>query len=133
VSLLDWFFYEFLGMKIKNYDVFTINNLNLNMRKANFPEKLTEEILAQFNEMKNKMGEQQFRERFANLHFQIPDPYKNEVIVNEVYDNYGDWIERELVLLEKEINLSWEEQVADIANVNIHVRKTQLVLRHRIS
>src|SRR5699024_3114987 len=107
--------------------------LKLGMKKEKFPEKLIEDTLDEFNKIINELGEQEFREWLVNLHFQIPEPFKNELRAEEIYNNYENWVEREIVNLESETNLSWEKQSEDIANVNIKARKTQLALRHRIS
>jgi len=133
VSKLDKFFYDFSGMENKNLDELTIYNLKLGMKKEKFPEKLIEDTLDEFNKIINELGEQEFREWLVNLHFQIPEPFKNELRAEEIYNNYENWVEREIVNLESETNLSWEKQSEDIANVNIKARKTQLALRHRIS
>ncbi|MCC2250461.1 hypothetical protein JUJ52_10860 [Virgibacillus sp. AGTR] len=49
----------------------------------------------------------------------------------KMYRYYRKWIEDEVVKLENETKLSWEEQTEDIEDLNIKARKTQLVLRHR--
>ncbi|TFJ92660.1 hypothetical protein [Lentibacillus salicampi] len=133
MSKLNKFFYDYLGMENKNLDELTIYNLGLGMKKEKFPEKLIADILGEFNKIINELGEKKFQEWLFNLHFQIPDPFKNELRAEDIYNNYENWIEREIVNLENETNLSWEKQSEDIANVNMKIRKTQLVLRHRIS
>lgn len=130
----DKFLYGFLGMKNKNHlNKLTLINLEQEMENEKFPKELIKEILANFNKIINEKGDNKFKEWIFNLNCQIPEPFKNELKAKFFYNKYKDWIEYEIVKLESETALSWQKQSDDIEKVNIKSRKTQLVLRHRIS
>lgn len=133
VSKLNKFFNDFLGMENKNLDGITLYNLEQKMKYEKFPEKLIEELLVEFNKIINEQGERGFQKWLANLHYQVPNPFRSELKAEKIYKNYRNWIEDEVVNLENETKLSWEEQTEDIEDLNIKARKAQLVLRHRIS
>ncbi|MEK5522070.1 hypothetical protein B5V89_19350 [Heyndrickxia sporothermodurans] len=133
MSKLNKFYYDFLGMENKNLDEITLYNLEQKMRYEKFPEGLVEEILVEFNKIIVDQGERGFKKWLVNLHYQVPEPFKSELKVEKIYEDYKNWIENEVVNLENETKLSWEEQTEDIRELNIKARKVQLVLRHRIS
>lgn len=129
---------DVLGMKNRNKKtkllaMLNLTNLKSEMNRVKFPAGLIEEILDDFKIVKNERGESGFSEWIFNLNFQIPEPYQSEVKAKNMYTNYGDWIEREIVKLEHETELFWQEQSVDLKHVSIEARKAQLVLRHRIS
>lgn len=137
-DIRDAILYDVLGMKNKEKKnellaMLNLHNVEMEMNRAKFPKELIEEIIGDFNIIKNERGESGLSEWMYNLHFQIPEPYQNEITAENVYTNYGDWIEREIMKLENETELSWQEQSADLRLVSMEVRKAQLVLRHRIS
>lgn len=130
----DTFFYRFLGMENKNHvNKLTLANLEQEMENEEFPKVLIKEIVAHFNMMINEKGDEKFKHWIFNLHFQILEPFKNELKAENIYNKYEDWIEREIVKLENETDLSWQEQSADLEKVNLKARKAQLVLRHRMT
>ncbi|GIP64823.1 hypothetical protein J32TS6_33780 [Virgibacillus pantothenticus] len=133
MSKLDNFFYSFLGIESNNLAGITLHHLEQKMKDEKFPEKLIEEILLEFNQIINQQGEKGFQKWLTNLHYQVPDPFSSELKAANIYSNYRNWIEDEIVKLERETELTWEEQTKDIESFNIKARKAQLVLRHRIS
>jgi hypothetical protein len=133
VNKLNKFFNDFLGMENENLDGITLHNLEQKMKHERFPEKLIEELLVEFNKIINKQGEKEFKKQLVNLHYQLPELFRSELKAEKVYKDYRNWIEDEMVNLENETKLSWEEQTEDIEHSNIKAKKAQLVLRHRIS
>lgn len=133
MSKLNKFFYDFLGMENKKLDEITLSNLEGKMEEKNFPKKLIEELLVEFNKVINERGESGFQEWIDKLHYQVPDPFGSESKAEEIYKDYGRWVEKEVIDLERETELSWEKQTEDIKGLDMKARKAQLVLRHRIS
>lgn len=133
MSKLNKFFNNLLNSKNKNLTKITVSNLEQKMKAEKFPEKLIEELLIEFNKMINEQGEVEFQKQFTNLHYQVPDLFRSELKAEKIYKDYQNWIEDEVVKLENETNLSWEEQTEDIEELIIPARKAQLVLRHRIT
>ncbi|WP_051388453.1 hypothetical protein [Virgibacillus salarius] len=133
MNKLNKFFYGFLGVENKKLDGITLYTLEQKMIDKKFPENLIEELLVEFNKIINERGERGFQKCLVNLNYQVPEPYKSELNAEKMYGYYRKWIEDEVVKLENETKLSWEEQTEDIEDLNIEARKTQLVLRHRIS
>lgn len=134
----DAILYDILGVENKKLTkqlvaTLTLNNLEKEMNRTTFPKGLIKEMRTHFTNIIDEEGENEFSKRMYNLHFQIPEPYEAEDLAEHVYNRYGNWIEREIVNLENETALPWQEQSADLENVSTAARKVQLVLRHRIS
>ncbi|RHW34041.1 hypothetical protein D1B33_14675 [Lysinibacillus yapensis] len=133
MSKLNKFFNDFLSIKNNNLDEITVSNLEQKMKHEKFPKKLIEELLFEFNKMINEQGEIEFQKQLASLHYQVPNLFRSELKAEKIYKDYRNWIEDEVVKLENETKLSWEEQTEDIEDLNITARKAQLVLRQRIT
>jgi len=111
----------------------SLNNLENMMVAYEFPPGLIEEILADFKKRIEKYGEQPFHIWYSNLHYSIPEEYQDANKAEHIYDTYHAWMENEVEKLESETGLPWEEQTADIQSLNEKAKKTQLVIRHRLS
>lgn len=134
----DAIIYDLLGIenkKLKKKLLATLNldNLKKEMKRSEFPQGLVTEMLTHFNHVIDEHGENGFSEWMYNLHYQVPEPYQTISTAENVYTKYEEWVEGEIVKLESETKLSWQEQSADLTHVSIEARKAQLVLRQRIS
>ncbi|SHH80555.1 hypothetical protein [Virgibacillus chiguensis] len=81
----------------------------------------------------DEYGKSVFQTWIANLNYQVPEPFRKEEKAEQIYESFTEWMEDEVIKLENETGLPWEEQAEDLANLSIKARKAQLVLRHRIS
>ncbi|MBR7553451.1 hypothetical protein KC820_04700 [Allobacillus sp. SKP8-2] len=124
---------DFLWMNNKNLDNISLNNLEKKMNEKGFDDDFIKEIIQAFKQRIDKQGEKQFKNWLVNLHFNCPDEFQNEEKAVQVYDKYCSWIESEVNNLEDETKLSWERQTEDIKELDEKARKTQLVIRHRLS
>ncbi|MFC0091669.1 hypothetical protein ACFFJI_12260 [Allobacillus sp. GCM10007491] len=120
-------------MNNKNLDNISLNNLEKKMNEKGFDDDFIKEIIQAFKQRIDKQGEKQFKNWLVNLHFNCPDEFQNEEKAVQVYDKYCSWIESEVNNLEDETKLSWERQTEDIKELDEKARKTQLVIRHRLS
>ncbi|NBJ70152.1 MULTISPECIES: hypothetical protein [Clostridia] len=117
----------------KKFRGITLESIEQKLNEQMFPDKLIEQLLVEFRFIASESGERVFQKHLVNLHYQVPEPFKKEKKAEQMYEDFSDWIEEEVIKLENETGLPWEEQAEDLTNLNIKARKAQLVLRHRIS
>ncbi len=111
----------------------TINNLKRKMVENNFDSALIEALVSVFEKRINKNGEKAFQQWIYNLNFNVPEEFQNQERAIKVYQRSSVWFEEEIIKLEKETELPWEIQAEDLINPDERVRKTQLVIRHRLT
>ncbi|WP_221563391.1 hypothetical protein [Alkalihalobacillus sp. TS-13] len=68
-----------------------------------------------------------------NLNFSVPEEFQDQEKSIKVYQKSFQWFEKEIIKLEKETKLPWKVQVEDLKIPDENVRKTQLVIRHRLT
>ncbi|MCM3567018.1 hypothetical protein [Neobacillus mesonae] len=114
-------------------EILTLKNIELEMNKGNFHQEFIKDITDKLNNRIKEYGEQDFQKWLSNLHYQLPEEFQNEDITLRTYTKCQHWIEKEVKRLEMETKLSWEIQSEDLIGADERVRKTQLVIRHRLS
>ncbi|MFC0015253.1 MULTISPECIES: hypothetical protein [Allobacillus] len=122
-----------LWMDNKNLNNITLNNLENKMNEVGFDDDFIKEIIQVFKQKIVEQGEREFQQELVNLHFKCPGEFQSEEKAVQTYDKYHSWLESEVKNLENETKLSWEKQTEDIEELNEKARKTQLVIRHRLS
>ncbi|VEF49153.1 Uncharacterised protein [Bacillus freudenreichii] len=103
------------------------------MARYGFNSGVAQEILDVFQKRIERSGEDEFQAWYSNLNYRTPEDFQNEEEAAKLYESYRSWFEQEVSKLEKETGLPWQEQTEDIATLNEKARKSQLVLRHRLS
>ncbi|MDQ0253102.1 putative metal-dependent hydrolase [Evansella vedderi] len=98
-----------------------------------FNKNLMVEIITVLEKRMKRDGINLFQNWFKDLHYTLPDEFKDESVTEKIYENYSHWIEGEVKKLEKETGLTWKVQTEDLNGVNERTRKVQLVIRHRLS
>lgn len=125
---------KILGFKDNSHlKILTMENLSKKMLEYDFDKDFMKELLMIFHERIKIDGEKNFQKWLYKLHFQVPEEFQDETIAIEAFNKYSEWIEREVKKLENEIKLSWEIQTEDIQHLDERARKTQLVIRDRLS
>ncbi|WP_042222181.1 hypothetical protein [Oceanobacillus manasiensis] len=124
---------DFLWIKDTSFANITLDRLEQKMREATFERGLIKGLLLIFEKRIQEQGERAFQHWLVNLHFKCPDEFQNEEKAIQIYDTYYLWLENEVTKLEIETKLRWEEQTEDIKGLDEKARKTQLVIRHRLS
>ncbi|GIN23010.1 MAG TPA: hypothetical protein DEO65_14680 [Bacillus bacterium] len=117
----------------RNLSMITLGNLEKVMVQYGFDGGLIKEILEAFQKRMREEGEENFQVWYSNLDYTTPEEFQNEEKAMKMYERYSPWFDQEIFKLEKETGLSWQEQTEDIASSNKKARKSQLVLRHRLS
>lgn len=120
-------------LRKKNLSMISLNNIGKIMDQYGFDSGLIHEILEVFQKRMEIYGEGQFQDWYSNLHYTTPKDFQSDEAASKLYERYRRWFDQEVSKLEKETGLSWEEQSEDIASLNEKARKSQLVLRHRLS
>ncbi|WHY80587.1 hypothetical protein [Siminovitchia fortis] len=111
----------------------TLDNIERIMVQYGFDEGLIKEIIEVFQKRMKEDGEKAFQVWFNNLNYSPPEEFQNESVASAIYERYSQWFDQEVSRLEKETGLSWQEQSEDIASLSEKARKSQLVLRHRLT
>ncbi len=119
--------------KKNNLDAITLENIKEKMFLIGFCQNFIDEIIRVLEIRIKRDGISEFQKWFKHLHYRLPEEFKDDLLIKRLYENYSNWIELEVEKLEKETKLSWEKQTEDLRDVNKKVRKTQLVIRHRLS
>lgn len=116
-----------------NIDNLTMENLDMGMKKIGLSASFAADIISSLQSRLNSQGEEAFQEWLANLHFKLPEEFQDEQIAKQLYIKHQSIIESEVKKLEKETKLGWEIQTEDIEHLHNQARKTQLVIRHRLT
>lgn len=111
----------------------TLSNIEKKMREEGFDIEFINELISIFQKYKSEKNEKEFQKRIYNLHYRLPEEFREEETCIKIYQRSQWWIENETIKLEKETKLSWEVQTEDIQQLDEKIRKTQLVIRHRLS
>lgn len=121
-------------MDTTNYSLqnLTLSNLEKKMKEEHFDNNLIKDLIKILEQRIDKLGEKEFQNWLYHLDFKCPEEFQDESVTIKMYENSSSWIEEEIVKLEKEIKLSWEEQSEDLEEFHIKARKVQLVIRHRL-
>jgi hypothetical protein len=122
------------GFKDKNsLAPITLENIQQAMHEIGFDKAFVEVIINTLELRANNYGEREFQEWFNELHYRLPDEFKDEQFAIKLYENHATFIEEEVIKLEKETELPGEKQAEDLLHLDEKVRKVQLVIRHRLS
>ncbi|QSS99677.1 hypothetical protein IMZ31_16660 [Pontibacillus sp. ALD_SL1] len=122
-----------LSKKDRSTHNITLTNLQLKMEKDKMDKKVIESLTLVFENRLTEMGVEGFQKWLNDLHFRTPEEFLNHDYALAIYDESRSWFEKEVIKLEKETGLPWQEQAEDLKSEDERIRKTQLVLRHRIS
>lgn len=120
-------------LRKRDLSMITLNNIEKIMARYGFDFGLAKEILDVFHKRIERYGEDEFQAWYSNLNYRTPEDFQNEEEAAKLYESYSSWFEQEVSKLEKETGLPWQEQTEDIATLNEKARKSQLVIRHRLS
>jgi hypothetical protein len=118
-------------MDLKN--IITLSNIKEKMKEEGFGSEFINVLVDFFQKYNPKVNEEDFQTRMYNLHYSLPAEFHDEETCFRVYHQSQVWIENEVIKLENETKLSWEIQTEDLQDLDERVRKTQLVIRHRLS
>ena len=117
----------------KANDHITLDNIQNKMSEMDFTNEFIAEIVTILEEEINTNGIKEFQKWFNELNYKLPNEFKDEALVINIYEIHPLLIEKEIKKLEKETKLSWEKQTEDLIELNDKARKAQLVIRHRLS
>lgn len=117
----------------RNTFIITINQLETKMKEAKLDDAFTEELLKLFNKKIGELGEQGFTSWLTNLHYSVPDEFEKEHKAIQLYEKCCSWIEAEIIKLELETMLTWEELTIDMNHMDEKARKAQLVIRQKVT
>ncbi|RST72477.1 hypothetical protein D4T97_015555 [Siminovitchia acidinfaciens] len=120
-------------LRKRDLSMITLYNIEKVMTQYGLDSGLAQEILDVFQKRIERSGENEFQAWYSNLNYRTPEDFQNEEEAAKLYESYSSWFEQEVSKLEKETGLPWQEQTEDIATLNEKARKSQLVLRHRLS
>ncbi|KGP91454.1 hypothetical protein N780_19805 [Pontibacillus chungwhensis BH030062] len=126
-------FFKKLSKKNRSTHNITLTNLQQKMVEDQMDEKVVESVTLIFDMRMTDMGVEEFQEWLVNLNFRTPEEFLNADFALATYEDSRSWFEEEVLKLEKETELPWQEQAEDLKSEDDRIRKTQLVLRHRIS
>ncbi|MBD8069439.1 hypothetical protein [Bacillus sp. PS06] len=107
----------------------TLPNLQMKMQEESFDPHFIKELHTIFQ----KQDPIELESRLENLHYRLPTEFEDEDTCIRIYQLSQDWIEQEVTKLEDETELSWQVQAEDLKADDERVRKTQVVIRHRLS
>lgn len=139
ISVFVYFLGIFYGLYViknaikRRSHIITVIDLENKMIRAGYDEGFIQEILAVCKKRINKYGQKEFQHWLYDLNYKLPEEFQNENKAIHIYENYSPWIEEEIIKLENETKLSWEEQAEDIKDIDLRARKAQLVIRHRLT
>lgn len=121
--------------KLKNriYSKFTLENLERKMKEEGFDKGCIADLMSVFKTRISKYGREEFQKWIYYLDFSVPEEFQDEETAIRFYLKHRQWIESEVMKLEKEIKLSWEIQTEDLENLDDRARKAQLVIRDRLT
>lgn len=111
----------------------TLPNIEKKMREEEFDSEFIDELISIFQKHNAEENQKEFQTRMYNLHYRLPEEFQEQETCNRFYQSSARWIEDEVSKIENEIKLSWEVQTEDIQELDENIRKTQLVIRHRLS
>ncbi|MCP8616779.1 hypothetical protein [Salirhabdus salicampi] len=120
------------GFEQKSNDI-PLSAIEQGMKRRAFPLEVQQEIMELCDNMMYEKGEQGFQQWAKNLHYRLPTHFAKETVAYNLYHKCPTWIEREIKKLEEEVQLNWEKQAEDLHSQQNEVRKTQLVIRDRLS
>ncbi|WP_047983355.1 hypothetical protein [Ornithinibacillus californiensis] len=122
------------GFKDKNsLAPITLDNIQRAMYEIGFDKAFVGEIIKPLAIRVNNNSERKFQEWFYELHYRLPDEFKDDEFAIKLYENHASFIEKEVIKLEKETELPWEKQAEDLGHLDEKASKVQLVIRHRLS
>ncbi len=122
-----------LNFKKRSLSKINLINIKNKMIEDRFDPAVIGELLEIFEERINRNGESAFQKWLYELNFSVPEEYQNSEQAIHLYNKASNWLEKEVINLERETRLTWEIQGEDLQEPNEHVRKTQLVIRHRLT
>ncbi|MGM8211854.1 hypothetical protein ACLIBH_03560 [Virgibacillus sp. W0430] len=111
----------------------TLEKIDAGMEAYNFSHDVKNFLLDAFKERIRQQGINEFKMYIYNLHFTVPQEIEDEHTAAQLYELNEVWFDQEVKKLENELKIPFEEQAEDLADKHINVRKTQLVIRHRLS
>jgi len=103
------------------------------MHAEEFDFKFINELISIFQMCNSDKKQKEFQTRMYNLHYKLPEEFQDQETCLKIYKVSQQWIENEVTRLENETKLPWEVQTEDIQKLDEKIRKTQLVIRHRLS
>ena len=111
----------------------SLASIEKKMREEEFDCKFIDELISVFQQHNSEKNQEEFQKRMSTLHYRLPEEFQDQEYCLNVYEASKQWIENEVTKLENETKLSWEIQTEDIQDLDGKIRKTQLVIRHRLS
>ena len=111
----------------------TLSNIEKKMREEEFDSEFIDELISVFQKHNAEENQKEFQTRMYNLHYSLPEEFQEQETCIRFYQASARWIEDEVTKIENETKLSWEVQTEDIQELDENIRKTQLVIRHRLS
>ncbi|GAM16675.1 hypothetical protein [Mesobacillus selenatarsenatis] len=114
-------------------NIITLSTIEKKMKEEEFDSEFINVLIDVFQKHNPKINEEDFHTRMYKLHYSLPSEFHDEETCIMVYQQSQAWIENEVIKLENETRLSWDAQTEDLQGLDERVRKTQLVIRHRLS
>lgn len=77
------------------------------------------ELVQSFKEQIEQNGEEVFSAYIQNLHFHVPKKFRNEQIACELYEKCSEWFDKEILKLEKELQVPFSVQTEDLKHISL--------------